>query len=127
MPVEQFNDEQLMLKVKSGQLDSLAPLFEKYHVKLYNFFLRLTRNRDVSRDLTQNVFRRILSYRETYDARWPFRTWMYQVARNVHLKYCNENKMVQSGFFDTEHLEQDSRSAIEEMDFESQKSTQSIK
>lgn len=63
--MEQVNDEHLMQKVKNGDLNSLAPLFEKYHVKLYNFFLRLTRNKDISNDLTQNVFRRIISYRKT--------------------------------------------------------------
>lgn len=121
--MEQFNDEQLMQKVKNGDLDSLAPLFEKYHMRLYNFFLRLTQNRDVSRDLTQNVFRRIISYRESYDNNWKFRSWMYQIARNVHLKHYQENKFLKSDFHETEKLEVDSKSAIEEMDLETKKST----
>ena len=121
--MEQFNDEHLMLKVKKGDLDSLAPLFEKYHVKIYNFFLRLTRNKEVSKDLTQNVFRRIISYRESYDQQWKFKSWMYQIARNVHLKHYQENKFFKSDYFDTEHLQEDTKSAIEEMDFETKKNT----
>ena len=109
--MEQFNDEHLMLKVKKGDLDSLAPLFEKYHVKIYNFFLRLTRNKEVSKDLTQNVFRRIISYRESYDQQWKFKSWMYQIARNVHIKHYQENKFLKSDFYDTEHLQEDTKSA----------------
>ena len=44
-------DEELMLSVKEGDLDALTPIFEKYHVKMYNFFLRMTRERESSRDL----------------------------------------------------------------------------
>ncbi len=121
--MEQFNDEQLMQKVKNGDLDSLAPLFEKYHVRLYNFFLRLTQNKDISRDLTQNVFRRIISYRKSYDNKWKFKSWMYQIARNVHLKHYQENKFLRSDFHETDKLEVDSKSALEEMDMESKKST----
>lgn len=121
--MEQVNDEHLMQKVKNGDLDSLAPLFEKYHVKLYNFFLRLTRNKDISNDLTQNVFRRIISYRESYDTQWKFRSWMYQIARNVHLKHYRENKFLISDFHEPEHIERDNKSALEETEFETRKST----
>ena len=121
--MEEFNDEHLMQKVKIGELDSLAPLFEKYHVKLYNFFLRLTHNKDISNDLTQNVFRRIISYRESYDIQWKFRSWMYQIARNVHLKYHNENKLLKSDFYNPEHIKYDNKSALEETEFETKKMT----
>jgi RNA polymerase sigma-70 factor (ECF subfamily) len=112
-----------MQKVKNGDLDSLAPLFEKYHVKLYNFFLRLTHNKDISNDLTQNVFRRIISYRESYDSESKFRSWMYQIARNVHLKHYQNNKFLESDYHEIEQMEQDNKSDIEEMEFESRKET----
>ena len=120
--MEKFNDEQLMQKVKNGDLDSLAPLFEKYHVRLYNFFLRLTQNKDLSGDLTQNVFRRIISYRESYNEDWKFKSWMYQIARNVHLKNYQENKFLRSDYHETEELNNDSKSALEEMEMETRKS-----
>ncbi|PLX16883.1 MAG: RNA polymerase subunit sigma [Marinilabiliales bacterium] len=111
-----------MQKVKNGDLDSLAPLFEKYHVRLYNFFLRLTQNKDLSGDLTQNVFRRIISYRESYNEDWKFKSWMYQIARNVHLKNYQENKFLRSDYQETEELNNDSKSALEEMEMETRKS-----
>lgn len=121
--MESISDEHLMQRVKNGDLDALSPLFEKYHIKLYNFFLRLTRNRDISGDLTQNVFRRIISYRQSYDPQLMFRPWMYQIARNVHLKYVQGNRLQLSDFSGNEPVEQDNKSAIEEMDFETKKRT----
>jgi len=72
-----------MISVKRGVLDALAPLFDKYHVRLYNFFLRQTFDRELSKDLTQNVFYRILKYRHSYRKEHKFRSWMYQIARNI--------------------------------------------
>lgn len=113
--VQKLSDEQYMLQVKVGNLDALAPLFEKYHVKLYNFFLRMTRNRTISEDLTQNVFRRILTYRESYNDKWEFRTWMYQIARNVSAQHYNHQKLLIDDYQETESMEMDARLADEEL------------
>jgi RNA polymerase sigma-70 factor (ECF subfamily) len=49
-----------MEQVSAGKVEKLAILFEKHHVRLYNFFLRLTGRRNISEDLVQEVFIRIL-------------------------------------------------------------------
>ena len=83
--MEELSDEAIMMKVKEGNLADLAMLFERYHVKLYNFFLRLTFDKIVSQDLTQNLFYRILKYRHTYKEKESgFKSWIYRMARNVH-------------------------------------------
>jgi len=115
--VKLFNtDEELMLEVKNGDLDALSPLFEKYHVKMYNFFLRLTHERESSRDLTQNVFSRIIKYKHTYDERQAFKTWIYQLARNVHIDHYNKNKYWTSEYTDSETLADEPRDAQDEME-----------
>src|SRR5438105_5514891 len=76
-------DEELMLYVRNGVPEMLGVLFERYHVPLFNFFYRLTGNRMASEDLVQDAFYRILKYRQSYKPGSPFRTWMYQIARNA--------------------------------------------
>lgn len=76
-----------MLKVKEGDLDKMGLLFERYHRRLFQFFYRLTRRRDHSEDLVQEVFERILKYRNTYTNSGPFSTWIFQIARNLHADY----------------------------------------
>ncbi len=84
-----MTDEQAMLAVKGGDLDKAAILYERYKKSLLNFFLYRQPSRDVARDLTQQVFLRVLRYRHTFREEAAFRTWVYEVARNVfhdHLK-----------------------------------------
>ena len=79
------SDENLMAAVCQGDLRKLAVLFERHHRALYNFFLHMNGNPDVSQDLVQDVFFRILRYRHTYRDGRPFVAWMYQIARNASI------------------------------------------
>ena len=78
-----------MLKVRSGDLDKMGLLFHRYHRPLYGFLFHMTRDREASEDMMQNVFYRMLRSRHTFTGEGEFRTWMYHLARNVlkdHLK-----------------------------------------
>jgi RNA polymerase sigma-70 factor (family 1) len=87
-----MTDIQLMESVREGQVEKLAVLFERHHVPLYNFFLRLTGSKSISEDLVQDVFFRILNYRYTFKGDSKFTTWMYQIARNAHIDFLRKRK-----------------------------------
>jgi RNA polymerase sigma factor (sigma-70 family) len=90
--VNSIPDNQAMKEVSEGKVEKLAILFERHHIPLYNFFLRLTGNRNVSEDLVQEVFLRILKYRQTYQGQGKFTIWMYQIARNTHIDHLRKRK-----------------------------------
>ncbi len=75
------------MQVRNGDLDALGVLFERYHHRLFGFFYRLTLQRDVSADLVQDVFERILRYRSSYTGDGEFSTWLFRIARNRHSDY----------------------------------------
>lgn len=91
--VDPISDNRLMEEIKDGRVERLAILFERHHVILFNFFLRLTGNRSHSEDLVQDVFFRILKYRKTYQGQSKFSVWMYQIARNVHIDHLRKRKL----------------------------------
>ena len=77
--MKEKTDEQIMNQVKAGELDNAAILFERYHVKMYNYFFRMNYNRDVSQDLTQNTFHRMLKYRKSFNNTMSFKNWIYRI------------------------------------------------
>lgn len=89
--MQQLTDEKIMTLVKDGQLSELTVLFERYQLPLYNFFLKLTLDKNSSEDLTQNLFYRLIRYRRTFNpGNGSFKSWIYQVARNLHADYCKQ-------------------------------------
>ena len=85
-----------MLKVKEGELDRLGMLFERYHRILLAFFFRQHRDTDLSEDLVQNVFLRILKYRHGFKGEGSFKVWMFHIARNVSNDQYKKSKRLQT-------------------------------
>lgn len=86
---EQKSDNSLMLEAQNGNTEAIGDLYDRHQKNLYGFFVRLTGKKNCSCDLTQNVFLRILRFKHTYNPAHQFRTWMYQIARNVLADHYN--------------------------------------
>jgi RNA polymerase sigma-70 factor (ECF subfamily) len=66
--------------------------------------LKLTADKQKSEDLTQNLFYRVIRYRESYHIdKGTFKSWIYQMARNIHLDYCKQEKRIANVVKDTFH------------------------
>lgn len=95
----QQTDDQLMDRVRDGDVDQLATLFERHHRLLYRFFHHLCGPGTLAEDLTQEVFFRMLKFRGTFHAGSRFSPWMYQIARNVHVDQMRK-KQAEMPLFD---------------------------
>lgn len=99
-----MTDEQLMEAVKDGDLQRASLLFDRYNKRLFNYLMRMTFDRDLAEDLTQNVFVRLLRYRTSYKEGLRFQSWIYQVARNVFADHYQANKNRRNSAMDIEDI-----------------------
>ncbi|MEQ8337763.1 MAG: RNA polymerase sigma factor [Cyclobacteriaceae bacterium] len=90
------SDEQLMSAVKRGDLEKLGILYDRYNKRIYNYFIRCTRDVSDSGDLTQNTFIRVMKYRGSYQKNKRFETWIFQIARNLVKDHFKKLKVVHS-------------------------------
>lgn len=79
-----------MMKVKSGDLDKLGLIYERHKRRLFGYFYNMGNNPSVSEDLVQDVFVRILKYRESFSGDGAFTAWMFSMARNVNHDYLKK-------------------------------------
>ncbi|HUQ93589.1 MAG TPA: RNA polymerase sigma factor [Bryobacteraceae bacterium] len=86
-------DDALMGQVKEGEVDQLAVLFERHHRLLFRFFYHLVGSSVLAEDLTQEVFFRMLKFRQTFQQGARFSPWMYQIARNVHVDQMRKKQI----------------------------------
>ncbi len=95
-----------MEAVKHGDLRQASILFDRYHKRIFNFLARMTMDRDLAEDLTQNTFLRMMKYRTSYREGNRFQSWIYQVARNVFSDHYQANKNRFSDFVDVENMKE---------------------
>ena len=93
-----ISDEIIMQRVKEGNLEEMSVLFERYHLRLYNFFLKMCMKKDISQDLTQNLFYRMIKYKHTYKNEYTVKSWIYQMARNLHTDYRKQQQKTDDRF-----------------------------
>ena len=99
-----MTDETIMEAVKSGDLQQATLLFERYNGRIFNFLARMTMDRTLAEDLTQNVFLRIIKYRNSYREGARFQSWIYQIARNVFSDHYQSIKNKHSDFVDVDKI-----------------------
>ncbi|RNC85749.1 MAG: RNA polymerase sigma factor [Balneola sp.] len=115
--MDSTTDKALMMKVKNGDLDKLGLLFERYNRPLYSFFYRKTFEPQLSEDLVQSVFERMLKYRTTYSGSGAFTTWMFSIARNAHIDHFRKEKRRQEDeILDEERIEGEAPDGYHELD-----------
>lgn len=93
-----------MEAVKNGNLHEATLLFERYNKRIFNFLARMTMDRNLAEDLTQNVFLRLIKYRNSYREGARFQSWIYQIARNVFSDHYQAEKNKYNNFVDVENL-----------------------
>lgn len=74
-----------MLRVQQGDLQPMGLLFQRYHRELFGFLYHMCHNPEASEDMVQTTFYRMIKYKNSFSGQRPFRSWMYQIARNVLL------------------------------------------
>ena len=81
-----------MLKVKAGDIQKLGLLYERYKKRLFGFFYQMNKDAELSEDLVQNVFVKILKYKHTFTNESKFIVWLFQIARNTSYDSFKKSK-----------------------------------
>lgn len=93
-----------MLEIAAGKLEMLKILFDRYNVRIYNFFNKMVQNKMVSEDLTQDVFIKVIKYRTSYK-NGNFASWIYTIARNIFSTHYQKVKKERSNLIDEDKLD----------------------
>ena len=80
-PARHVSDEQLILRVRSGEREAFDQLYERYVGRVYRFVENRLNNRADVEETTQEVFVNVFSSLPTFRAEAPFAAWVLGVAR----------------------------------------------
>lgn len=77
------SDEDLAQAAAHGDADAFATLLARHYDRVFRLAFRLTGQRDVAEDLTQDICAALPSKMAGYRAQARFTTWLYRVVVNA--------------------------------------------
>lgn len=78
-------DESLFKEIGSGNMQALETLYGTTERTLYAYLLSLTRNHDISVDLLQETYLKVMGAAHLYKAQGKPLAWMFTIARNLYM------------------------------------------
>lgn len=77
------DDRVLLDRIRRGDTEGAAELFERYAPSLLRFADRLLSNRGLAEEVTQEVFVKVIARAHQYDGRAEVSSWLFAIAANA--------------------------------------------
>lgn len=90
--LSEMSDEDLMIQLQEGSIDSFDILVSRYSDRLSTFLFRIVGDAELSADLLQETYMRVFRNRHSYRNIAKFSTWMYTIARNLAFSEYRKGK-----------------------------------
>lgn len=82
MIFREVEDRDLILKAQRGDVDAYNLLVSRWEKRVFNYLLRLVRNREDALDLCQDVLLKVYQNLRKLEDPARFAPWMYRIAHN---------------------------------------------
>lgn len=87
-----LRDEELMCEYQKGNAQAMDELLSRYKNPLYRFVFRLSNNAAEAQDIAQEVFLRVHQYRQSYEPKARFSTWIFTIAHHLFVSSLRKKK-----------------------------------
>lgn len=91
---EEPDDRELVRRASAGDDRAFEALLRRYERGIYNLALRMIRDAETARDLSQEIFLRVHGSLSRYDPIYPFSSWIYRVASNLCIDAIRKRKLM---------------------------------
>jgi RNA polymerase sigma-70 factor, ECF subfamily len=75
-------DPDVLRRAQKGDERAFTAIVRTYETPVHNYILRLTGDRSLAEDLTQEVFVRVMHGLPRFSLRCKFSTWLFQITKN---------------------------------------------
>lgn len=90
--LSKHNDQELLIKLRNGDVSAFDELYYRYVKKLMAFALSFFPNRDLAQDAVQDIFIRIWERRSELDESKNFKTYLFQSVKFYMFNYARDRK-----------------------------------
>lgn len=91
-----MNEIKIILECQKGEKKAFEELITNYYPYVSKFLIKLTANEELSQDLVQETFLKLISNIEKFDVKGKatFSTYLIKIAKNCYLDYLKKNNKI---------------------------------
>ena len=89
------SDGRLVVRARKGDVEAFNLLISRWEKRLYNYLLRLMRNRDDALDLCQDAFLKAYRSLSALEDSEKFPQWLFRIAHNLAFTHLRRNTAVE--------------------------------
>ena len=75
-------------------MQDIEKIYKEYFETVNKYLFCLTRNSDISEELTQETFYKAVKKINTYKGECKMSVWLCQIAKNLWIDQCRKNKKI---------------------------------
>lgn len=90
-PADPNDDRLLLAEARAGSRKAFAQIVERYRERVYFAALKIVRNPEDARDISQEAFVRVFQTLDRFELSRPFYPWIYRITRNLCLDHLNRH------------------------------------
>jgi RNA polymerase sigma-70 factor (ECF subfamily) len=83
--VNRETEKDLVSRCQRGESSAFRTLVEAYHGAVYNIAMKIVRDSEEARDISQTVFLKVFQNLDRFDPQYRLFSWVYRIALNEAL------------------------------------------
>ncbi|MFZ4260712.1 RNA polymerase sigma factor [Sphingobacterium sp. HJSM2_6] len=85
-----FTDTELLLLLEQEQPEALKEIMRRYENQVYQSILKFTKSKDISAELSQDIFIKLWEIRQQASTIKSISAWLYTLSKNNSLNYLKQ-------------------------------------
>jgi len=91
--IDPSSDEEIVDRIKRGEVDRFEQLVERYQKRLVNYIFRMINDYEAALELSQDVFLKVYSALDKYNPEFKFTTWVHRIASNATIDWLRKKRI----------------------------------
>ena len=85
-------DKNILIRAQTGDLEAFEYILSFYEKMIYNYCLRILKNSQNAKDVTQETFIKVYTHRKKIDLDKNIKTWIFTIATNTTYDFLRSKK-----------------------------------
>ena len=93
MDYQQLTDKDVIEHARNGRESAFRELIRRYERPVFSIIFRMVRDRELSEDLAQDTFIKVLNALDKYDPSYKFSSWIFKIAHNTTVDHLRKKEL----------------------------------